>query len=255
MLEARFPRIPGDVGNATTWPFPVLYKVVRGASPDRVVQQRAEGLLDAFVAAGRELVADGRRRPRHQLRVPVAVSGRACRRLRGAGRDLGAAAGAADRASAAARPAGRHPHRLRGQPDARSTWQRPASPLDTPVVGTEGGGRSRARCSATSSSWTSPPPSATSWTPATSSSPGHPEVGAVAARVHQHVPLRGRAARSPRSAGVRHGQLRHLVPRRPRAPALAGGVSSARSLGRGGAAQATASADSAPLASSRLNAA
>ena len=25
MLEARFPRIPGDMGNGTTWPFPVLY--------------------------------------------------------------------------------------------------------------------------------------------------------------------------------------------------------------------------------------
>ena len=59
MLEARFPRIPGDVGNATTWPFPVLYKVVRGASPERVVRHRAEGLLDAFVAGGRELVALG----------------------------------------------------------------------------------------------------------------------------------------------------------------------------------------------------
>ena len=59
MLEARFPRIPGDMGNATTWPFPVLYKVVRDASPDRVVRRRAEGLLDAFVAAARELIADG----------------------------------------------------------------------------------------------------------------------------------------------------------------------------------------------------
>ncbi|MBI1775393.1 MAG: aspartate/glutamate racemase family protein [Proteobacteria bacterium] len=59
MLEARFPRIPGDMGNATTWPFPVLYKVVRGASPDRVVRQRAEGLLEDFLAAARELVADG----------------------------------------------------------------------------------------------------------------------------------------------------------------------------------------------------
>ena len=38
MLEARFPRIPGDVGNATTWPFPVLYKVVPAASPERVVR-------------------------------------------------------------------------------------------------------------------------------------------------------------------------------------------------------------------------
>ena len=59
MLEARFPRIPGDMGNASTWPFPVHYRVVRGASPDRVVRKRAEGLTDAFIAAARELVADG----------------------------------------------------------------------------------------------------------------------------------------------------------------------------------------------------
>ncbi len=59
MLDARFPRIPGDMGNATTWPFPVHYKVVRDASPDRVVRRKAEGLLEAFIAAARELVADG----------------------------------------------------------------------------------------------------------------------------------------------------------------------------------------------------
>ena len=59
MVEARFPRIPGDMGNAGTWPFPVLYRVVRGASPERVVRRRAEGLLDAFIEAGRGLVADG----------------------------------------------------------------------------------------------------------------------------------------------------------------------------------------------------
>ena len=59
MLDARFPRIPGDMGNALTWPFPVLYKIVRGASPDRVVRHRAEGLVDAFIAAGRELIEQG----------------------------------------------------------------------------------------------------------------------------------------------------------------------------------------------------
>jgi len=62
MLETRFPRIPGDMGNAETWPFPVLYKVVPGASPSRVVCQRAEGLLDEFLVAADELVrlgADG----------------------------------------------------------------------------------------------------------------------------------------------------------------------------------------------------
>jgi len=59
MLEAQFPRIPGDMGNATTWPFPVHYKVVRSASPDRVVRKGAAGLLDTFIAAAQDLVADG----------------------------------------------------------------------------------------------------------------------------------------------------------------------------------------------------
>jgi Asp/Glu/hydantoin racemase len=59
MLEARFPRIPGDMGNATTWPFPVLYRLVKGASPARVVRDRAEGLLDAFKQAAADLVAQG----------------------------------------------------------------------------------------------------------------------------------------------------------------------------------------------------
>lgn len=56
MLEARFPRIPGDMGNAATWPFPVLYHVVRGASPERVVLQGARGLLPDFIAAAKDLV-------------------------------------------------------------------------------------------------------------------------------------------------------------------------------------------------------
>jgi len=59
MLEARFPRIPGDMGNATTWPFPVRYRVVRGATPERVVLNAAAGLLDTFLAAAAELVAEG----------------------------------------------------------------------------------------------------------------------------------------------------------------------------------------------------
>ncbi len=59
MLEARFPRIPGDMGNATSWDFPVHYKIVRGASPDRVVRRNAEGLLPDFITAAQELAADG----------------------------------------------------------------------------------------------------------------------------------------------------------------------------------------------------
>ncbi len=59
MLDARFPRIVGDMGNALTWPFPVHYKIVRGASPDKVVRKGAVGTLDLFISAARELVADG----------------------------------------------------------------------------------------------------------------------------------------------------------------------------------------------------
>ena len=56
MLEARFARIPGDMGNAETWPFPVLYRVIRGADPERVVRNGAEGLMDAFIEGARDLV-------------------------------------------------------------------------------------------------------------------------------------------------------------------------------------------------------
>ena len=59
MLDARFPRIPGDMGNALTWPFPVHYRIVRDASPDRVVRQNADGLLGPFIDAARSLAADG----------------------------------------------------------------------------------------------------------------------------------------------------------------------------------------------------
>ena len=59
MLEARFPRIHGDMGNGGTWPFPVLYRVVRGASPERVVLNNAAGLLDDFLDAATDLVRQG----------------------------------------------------------------------------------------------------------------------------------------------------------------------------------------------------
>jgi hypothetical protein len=56
MLEARFPRIAGDMGNGETWPFPVLFRVVRGASPEKVVLKGAKGLLPDFIAAAQDLV-------------------------------------------------------------------------------------------------------------------------------------------------------------------------------------------------------
>jgi Asp/Glu/hydantoin racemase len=59
MLETRFMRIPGDVGHAATWPFPVLWHVVPGAAPGRVVLDQARGLLPGFVAGARALAARG----------------------------------------------------------------------------------------------------------------------------------------------------------------------------------------------------
>lgn len=58
-LETQFPRIRGDVGNPETYPFPVKIQRVKGATPERVVHQRAEGLFEAFVATGRALVDEG----------------------------------------------------------------------------------------------------------------------------------------------------------------------------------------------------
>lgn len=59
MLDSRFPRIPGDVGNPATWPFPVRYSVIPGATPDAIVCEDPAPFLQAFIAAGRTLVAEG----------------------------------------------------------------------------------------------------------------------------------------------------------------------------------------------------
>ena len=59
MLETRFPRIPGDIGNALTWPFPVHYRVVRGATPDNIVRGAPLERVQDFIEAGRDLVAMG----------------------------------------------------------------------------------------------------------------------------------------------------------------------------------------------------
>src|SRR3954452_14210235 len=59
MLDTRFPRITGDMGNATTFPFPVRYHRVAGADPDLVVRRGAEGLLPAFIAGAQALEREG----------------------------------------------------------------------------------------------------------------------------------------------------------------------------------------------------
>ncbi|HEY5321271.1 MAG TPA: aspartate/glutamate racemase family protein, partial [Caldimonas sp.] len=59
MLDTRFPRLPGDIGNPTTFSFPVRYHVVVGASPSRVVIDADRSLLAPFIAAAQALEAEG----------------------------------------------------------------------------------------------------------------------------------------------------------------------------------------------------
>jgi len=59
MLDTKWPRPPGDTGNALTWPFPVLYKVVPGASVRAVIHEQGRGLEQKFLDAAAELVREG----------------------------------------------------------------------------------------------------------------------------------------------------------------------------------------------------
>ena len=61
MLDTAFPRVPGDVGNRATFPFPVHHRVVAGADVPAIVRQAAPdpSLIEGFVAAARDLEAEG----------------------------------------------------------------------------------------------------------------------------------------------------------------------------------------------------
>lgn len=59
MLDTRFPRVPGDIGNPQTWDFPVQYAVVAGASPQAIVCDDTAPFVSAFIEEGKRLVAQG----------------------------------------------------------------------------------------------------------------------------------------------------------------------------------------------------
>jgi Asp/Glu/Hydantoin racemase len=59
MLDTHFPRIPGDMGNATTFDFPVRYHRVAGAEPNLVVRKGAAVLLPDFIEGARFLEREG----------------------------------------------------------------------------------------------------------------------------------------------------------------------------------------------------
>ena len=59
MLDIKIPRIPGDMGNARTWPFPVLFKTVRGADRDWIHAAPRDEVFQAFCDDALGLVAEG----------------------------------------------------------------------------------------------------------------------------------------------------------------------------------------------------
>src|SRR5512134_2811612 len=59
MLDTRFPRVAGDVGNAASFAIPARHRVVTGASPQRVVREGDPALLQPFIDAARALVDEG----------------------------------------------------------------------------------------------------------------------------------------------------------------------------------------------------
>ncbi len=63
ILDTRFPRIPGDIGNAQTFDFPVRYRVVKAATIDQIVAtaDTARKHLPAFIKAAQEMEQEGAR--------------------------------------------------------------------------------------------------------------------------------------------------------------------------------------------------
>ncbi len=61
MLATRFPRLPGDIGNPDSFPFPVLYRTVASAPVGAVVRGDgpAPSVADDLVAAAQSLEAEG----------------------------------------------------------------------------------------------------------------------------------------------------------------------------------------------------
>ncbi|MCU0604450.1 MAG: aspartate/glutamate racemase family protein [Desulfobacterales bacterium] len=59
MMDTDIRRIPGDVGNPSTFPFPILRRTVPGAGLERLIRQRDPSLVTPFVEGGSELVRRG----------------------------------------------------------------------------------------------------------------------------------------------------------------------------------------------------
>lgn len=60
ILDTHFPRILGDVGNAKTWKFPVIYKVVEGVNAQAVIRKQQD-CVEKILICAKELEMAGAR--------------------------------------------------------------------------------------------------------------------------------------------------------------------------------------------------
>lgn len=59
MQDRKIPRIPGDVGNAFTYDFPVAFYTVQGSNASRIIERTDYTLVDKFIEGARFLEAQG----------------------------------------------------------------------------------------------------------------------------------------------------------------------------------------------------
>jgi hypothetical protein len=59
MVKTHFRRFHGDIGNAETWSFPVQYRIVEDAVPQRMTEMHKSSLLEPFKKSAQELIEAG----------------------------------------------------------------------------------------------------------------------------------------------------------------------------------------------------
>ncbi len=59
LIDCSTPFIPGDVGNASTYNYPVLYKTVPDVTLERLIEQGDESLIDNVIEVAKEMEAMG----------------------------------------------------------------------------------------------------------------------------------------------------------------------------------------------------
>ena len=220
-LDTAFPRIRGDVGARGRRSLSRAPCARRGAHVEDVVHGAIDAsLVPAFVDGGTRARRRRLQRHRDDLRLPGALAARArAARARRPGADVGAAAAAAGASDAAGRAASRRRHVFRRRSRQRTRCMAAGAARRHAGRGRRSGRLLRAddparrRVARPSSAWRqtrSPPPGG--W------STRIPASARSCSNARTCRPTATAVGDGDRSAGLRRGASRRLVPRRTRGP-------------------------------------